>query len=364
MESVEVKKSFWKNKKVLITGHNGFKGSWLTAILSVLGSKIYGLSLKPSVGPTIFRLAKIDELTYLSKEIDIRNFKELSTFIKETNPEIIFHLAAQSLVGVSYENPVKTYDTNIMGTINLFEAIKEVESVKVVVNVTSDKCYENKESQINFSENDKMGGNDPYSSSKGCVELISEAYRRSFFNKRNICLPSVRAGNVIGGGDYSDLRLIPDIFRSIDKNEQLIVRSINAIRPWQHVLDPLYGYIKVAELGQESLNFSLGWNFGPKKCDVIKVGDILNIFKSHFSNLKWTLSKDQLFEENKYLHLDISNSQKKLNWKPKISIHKALSLTIDWFNETKKVKNMQDFTINQIKNYQKLLYLDEANKNH
>ena len=350
---MEMKNSFWKNKKILVTGHNGFKGSWLTAILSILGSHVYGASLKPIVGPTIYNLAKIKNLMKKSIVIDIRNFSELENFITEIEPEIIFHLAAQPILGKSYTDPIHTYSTNIMGTINLFEAVKKIDSVKMIINVTSDKCYQNNDKkEFWFKENDKMGGDDPYSSSKGCAELISEAYRKSFFNQNDICLPTARAGNVIGGGDYSNLRLIPDIFRSIENNEDLIVRSINSIRPWQHVLEPLHGYLKLAELGINSLEFSTGWNFGPKKLDTLKVKDILQKFKLHFPNLSWQSSKDIMFKETNYLRLDITKSQERLNWNPKIATFKALDLTIDWYNESKKKDNMQNFTINQILNYQ------------
>ena len=288
---MEVKNSFWKNKKILVTGHNGFKGSWLTAILSILGSHVYGASLKPIVGPTIYNLAKIKNLMKKSIVIDIRNYSELENLIREVEPEIIFHLAAQPILGKSYSDPIHTYSTNIMGTINLFEAAKQIDSVKMIINVTSDKCYQNKDKKKSwFKENDKMGGDDPYSSSKGCAELISEAYRKSF-NQNGICLPTARAGNVIGGGDTSKLRLIPDIFRSLENNEDLIVRSINSIRPWQHVLDPLHGYLELAELGVNSLKFSTGWNFGPKKLDALKVKDILREIQATFSKFKLAIIK-------------------------------------------------------------------------
>jgi CDP-glucose 4,6-dehydratase len=348
--------SFWKNKKVLITGHTGFKGSWLTAMLYSLGSEVYGVSLEPTSMPSIYTLAKINELTAFSEVLDIREYSKLSKLITEFQPEIIFHLAAQSIVGVSYNNPVETYSTNIMGTINLLESVKKINSVRSIVNVTSDKCYNNKETNIGYIEDDKMGGNDPYSSSKGCVELVSEAYRKSYLNSKNICLATVRAGNVIGGGDYNKYRLIPDIFNSIDTKKKLKIRGLNSTRPWQHVIDPLLGYMMVAEHGYDSIKYSAGWNFGPSQNTSMSVHEILDFFKLYFPSLTWVEDTKVLFEETKLLHLNVEKARDQIKWEPKIAINKALDLTIKWYQESKRNKDMKAFTLDQIYTYTKMYY--------
>lgn len=345
---MEINKKFWKNKNVLITGHNGFKGSWLSIILKMVGANVYGISLKPSTNNSIYKLTNLKYLIDEDKILDIRNFKNLLQYIKKKEPDIIFHMAAQSIVRNSYLTPIDTYSTNIMGTINLLEAVKSVTKTKCIINVTSDKCYQNNETTEGLKEIDMMGGNDPYSSSKGCVELISQAYRKSFFDNTNISLPSVRAGNVIGGGDNNNYRLIPDIFRSLDTNMPLEIRSLHSVRPWQHILDLLCGYIKIAELAFFSTKYSSGWNFGPNKNNHMTVEEILNYFIDFFPELKWKIRKKLLFNESKLLHLDISKSKNKLNWEPKINIKEALKLTIEWYIASKKNVDMRKFTHEQI----------------
>ena len=348
-----MKKSFWKNKKVLVTGHNGFKGSWLTAILSLKGANIYGVSLEPAEGQTIYNSAKINECLKENVILDIRNYGKLYEYVKKIGPDIIFHFAAQAIVGNSYQNPIETYSTNIMGTINLFESIRSLKTVKCIINVTSDKCYQNKESIYGYREDDTLDGSDPYSNSKSCVELISNTYRKSFFDKKQISLVTVRAGNVIGGGDCSPFRLLPDIFRGIDSKNNVNIRSLDSIRPWQHVLDPLLGYIKLAEESYETLQHSSGWNFGPDKYDTMSVKDILTFFKKYFPHLRWNFKKEVQFKETKILLLDTTKAKTFLNWKSKIKIEEALKLTIDWYFANKNGQDMNNFTNYQIKNYLK-----------
>ena len=354
MEKMVMKKNFWKNKKVLVTGHNGFKGSWLVAILSLQGANIYGVSLQPLEGSTIYNSAKINECLKEDKVIDIRNYSKLSQYVQKIEPDIIFHFAAQALVGNSYNDPIETYSTNIMGTINLIESARYLKTLRCIINVTSDKCYENKESIYGYREYDVLGGSDPYSCSKSCVELISNSYRNSFLNEKQISLVTVRAGNVIGGGDCSPLRLLPDIFRAIENNNCLAVRSIVSIRPWQHVLDPLLGYIKLAEESYTSFQYSSGWNFGPDKYCSMSVNDILIFFKNYFPDLRWKINKEKKFKESKILELDITKAQTLLNWEPKITIEEALELTINWYVATKNKYDMKSFTNAQITDYLKM----------
>ena len=267
MEDMVNDKQFWKNKNVLVTGHTGFKGSWLCLWLQELGANVTGISLRPTCQPNLFEAAAVDE-NMRSLYIDIRNVDALKKAFSETQPEIIIHMAAQSLVRKSYHDPVETYSTNVMGTVNVLEAVRYSPSVRAVVNVTSDKCYENNDDFRPFVESDRMGGYDPYSNSKGGAELVAQAFTSSYFNKHqfhehSVAIASARAGNVIGGGDWAQDRLIPDIFKAISKKETVIIRSPKAIRPWQHVLEPLSGYMLLAQrLFEDGANFIGGWNFG------------------------------------------------------------------------------------------------------
>jgi len=269
---------FWKNKKILITGHTGFKGSWLTIWLKKLGVDITGFSKSTPTKPSLFEIADVRN-GIKSIEGDIKNYDFLKEVISKHEPEIIFHMAAQSLVIKSYSDPIETFSTNVMGTVNLLNAIKEIKKPRVVVNVTSDKCYENNESLEGYTEDDPMGGYDPYSSSKGCAELITKSFRNSFFShneKNEVAVSSVRAGNVLGGGDWAENRLIPDIIRAIKNKEIVNIRNPNSLRPWQHVLDPLNGYIQLAEkLVDNKLEYSEGWNFGPDKNEIKSVSWII-----------------------------------------------------------------------------------------
>lgn len=344
----------WQGKKVLVTGHTGFKGSWLSLWLKKLGAKVYGVSLDPITNPSIFEVAGVKEEIERDSRIDIRNLNELKFFFQEVNPEVVFHLAAQALVLDSYSNPVDTFATNVMGTVNVLECIRLTPSVKATVIVTTDKCYENKEWYWAYREIEPMGGFDPYSSSKGCAELVTSAYRSSFFGGGKSSIASARAGNVIGGGDWSKNRLIPDFFRSIESKEPLFLRYPNAIRPWQHVLEPVGGYILLAEklLGEEKENFAEAWNFGPAEDDAKTVEWIATNICKHFPGSSWKTESGEKKHEANYLKLDISKAKMKLKWSPKWQTKQALSATVEWYKAYKSGKNMKDFTYDQISLYE------------
>jgi len=349
---------FWRSKRVLITGHSGFKGSWLTQWLVMLGAEVCGFSLEPPTEPNLFSTLN------LAKDIDhrvgdIRNSDSLATTIREFKPEIIFHLAAQPLVRLSYQEPRLTYETNVMGTLNLYEAIRTCDSVNVVVSITTDKCYENKEWVWGYRENDPMGGYDPYSSSKGCAELLSAAYRRSFFNPEQygkthqVSLATARAGNVIGGGDWALDRLIPDCVRSLEKNETIVIRSPNATRPWQHVLEPLSGYLLLAKkMYEDGLLYSEGWNFGPGDDSVLSVEQIVQSTVKSWGCGEYAVASDANLHEAQLLKLDASKAKARLGWKCKFSIENAIEQTIFWYRTFSDKLPTKELTMKQINTYQ------------
>ncbi len=322
----------------MVTGHTGFKGSWLSLWLKELGAEVVGYALEPNTDPSHFELLNLDMYSAIG---DIRDKEKLEKTFMNFKPEIVFHLAAQPLVRRSYREPHETFETNVMGLINVFEACRKTESVRAIINVTSDKCYENKEWVWGYRENDSMGGYDPYSASKGCAELVTSSYRNSFFNletygkTHNILLASARAGNVIGGGDWSEDRLVPDIVMAASKKEKVIIRNPNATRPWQHVLEPLNGYLL---LGQKLLEgkkeFAEGWNFGPNDEGNIKVIDVLESMKKHWDKIEYEVHQDtnQPHEAN-LLKLDCSKAHAKLGWKPKWNAEIAFEKTVEWYRE-------------------------------
>lgn len=347
---------FWKNKKILITGHTGFKGSWLTIWLKKLGADITGFSKSIPTNPSLFEIANVQN-GIKSIVGDIQNYELLKETISKYEPEIIFHMAAQSLVIKSYSDPIETYSTNVMGTVNLLYAVKETKKPKVVVNVTSDKCYENNESLEGYKEEDPMGGHDPYSSSKGCAELITKSFRNSFFSsdlENNVALASVRAGNVIGGGDWAQNRLIPDIIRAIKNKESVKIRSPNSLRPWQHVLDPLHGYIQLAEKLWNDKTFSEGWNFGPDKNEIKPVSWIIEKFNELWKDkINWKIQNVE-FHEASNLILNCEKAKTKLQWNLKMNIDTALKLTIEWYEMYFDNENMRKITEEQIEKFQNL----------
>ena len=329
-------KNIYRDKRVFITGNTGFKGSWLALWLQKMGAEICGFSLKPEKTPNHFSMLGLD---YQSIFGDIRDIDCLKKSIKAFNPDIVFHLAAQPLVRRSYIEPVLTYETNIMGTVNLLECCRNCESVKAIINVTTDKCYENKEWFWGYRENDPMGGYDPYSSSKGCSELVTSAYRNSFFNlcdyrrKHNILIASARAGNVIGGGDWASDRLVPDIMKAVSENEVIEIRCPDATRPWEHVLEPLSGYLL---LGQKLLEgdkeFAEAWNFGPGNEGVVKVVDVIKGMKDYWDKISYEISKNPIeFHEAGLLKLDCSKAHAGLGWNNTWDMNETLKHTVEWY---------------------------------
>jgi len=351
-------RNFWKGKKVFITGHTGFKGGWLSIWLAGSGAKVTGYSLKPETNPSLFKSCSIEKK--INSIIgDVRDEKKLKKTILEAEPDIVFHLASQPLVLKSYENPVETYEINLMGTVNILNAMRDISSVKAFINVTSDKCYANDENLKAFKENDSMGGYDPYSSSKACSELITAAYRSSFF-KNIVAIATARAGNVIGGGDWAENRIIPDFIKKIQQKQKLVIRNPESIRPWQFVLEPLNGYLMLAEkLFQNSLDYAESWNFGPNKKDDKTVEWLISKFDKEYGdgngNSFQIVSSKESIHESKYLKLDCSKSIGRLNWSPKLSIEKSISMTCDWYrNFYKDNQDMYSFSVKQIKQYESI----------
>ena len=352
-----MKNNFWKNKKVLITGHTGFKGGWLSIWLKMLGAKVYGYSLNPPTEPSLFRLAKLK--SYIDKSYigNIQNINYLNKIISKTNPDVLFHLAAQSSVRVSYKQPLETVKTNVQGTSNILEIAKKHKKLKAVIIVATDKVYENNEKKISFKETSKLGGNDVYSASKAASEIIVNAYNKSFFSKSRTYIASARSGNVIGGGDWTKDRIVPDCLDAFQKNKRLSIRYPNSVRPFQHVLEPIYGYIVLAEkLHKKGLKFAEAWNFGPKKSNTTKVIDLAHKIKKLMkSKSKIFVSKKKHLYEAEYLSLDSSKSKKFLKWKKFLNLNQTLKLTIDWFYDYKSNVNLRNSCIKQIKFFTNLI---------
>lgn len=351
---------FWKNKKVFLTGYSGFKGSWLALWLLKLGAEVIGYALPAPTDPSLCELAKIGECMRCI-EGDIRDIELLNNTISVHRPEIVIHMAAQSLVLPSYSDPLTTYSTNIMGTTNLLEAVRHCDSVRVVVNVTSDKCYENREMGRGFRETDAMGGSDPYSSSKGCAELVTTAYRRSFFSgsdrqARPVAIATARAGNVIGGGDWSPYRLVPDMMRAFLANQPSIIRNPEASRPWQHVLEPLGGYLRLAEsMWRETTAFSEAWNFGPAEEDTRPVAwvadELVRLWGGH---ARWGKDTNSHPREAVSLRLDCSKAKSRLGWSPYLNLSDALAWTVEWYKAYWTGADIRLVTEKQIDCYQNL----------
>jgi CDP-glucose 4,6-dehydratase len=354
LEGLGIVSDFWQGKKVFLTGHTGFKGGWLTLWLQSLGARVYGYALNPPTTPNLFTVADVAGALVSSTIADICDVASLEKAMHSAQPDIVFHLAAQPLVRYSYAEPVETYATNVMGTVNLFEAVRKTSSVRAVINVTTDKCYENKETLRPYQEGDAMGGYDPYSSSKGCSELVTAAYRRSFLAEAGVSVATARAGNVIGGGDWSEDRLIPDFLRAIDKNQPLIIRSPNAIRPWQHVLEPLAGYLLLAEsLYIQGDKFAQGWNFGPSDEDAQTVAWIVDKLIATMPNASWKVDEQPQLHEANYLKLDSSKARSQLGWQPSWNLETALEKIVDWHHAWHNQKDMRQFSLDQIASYQK-----------
>ena len=347
-----VDRTFWKDKRVFLTGHTGFKGSWLSLWLEDMGALVKGYSLEPYTKPNLFEVAKVS--SGIESEFgDIRDYDKLKSSITSFSPDIILHLAAQPLVRDSYEDPLGTYETNVMGTANLLQACRELPSLKSIVIVTTDKCYENREWEWGYRENEAMGGYDPYSSSKGCAELVTSAFRRSFFQSTDVAIASARAGNVIGGGDWSKDRLIPDVLRSYNQGDQVIIRNPKATRPWQHVIEPLSGYLFLAEeLYNKGQAFAEPFNFGPRDEDCQSVESILNTINVNWEDCPgWKLDDEANPHEARFLKLDISKAKDKLNWTPKWNLESTIRRIVDWNTAFNRQENMREHCINEIKSY-------------
>lgn len=352
--------AFWQGKRVLLTGHTGFKGSWLSLWLQSMGAQVVGYALAPPTNPSLFDVAEVAQ-GMTSVIGDIRDLDKLQAVFAEHQPEIVIHMAAQPLVRYSYQNPVETYSTNVMGTVHVLEAVRNTPGVKAVVNVTTDKCYENKEWAWGYREDEPMGGHDPYSNSKGCAELVSAAYRSSFFNANNyaqhgVATATVRAGNVIGGGDWAQDRLIPDILAAFEQGRKVDIRNPHAIRPWQHVMEPLRGYLTLAEqLFEQGPSFGEGWNFGPNDEDAKPVGWIVEQMAALWgADAQWQVDTGEHPHEAHYLKLDISKARSRLDWHPALRLKDALALIIDWSKQRAAGANMRQLTLAQLQAYQAL----------
>ena len=345
---------FWKNKNVLLTGHTGFKGSWLSIWLNSLGANVAGLSLSPITSPSLFTVANVENLL-AHNVVDIRDLDGVVQVFEGCRPEIVIHMAAQPLVRQSYDDPIETYETNIMGTIHTLEAARRVGTVKAIVNVTTDKCYENREWHWGYRETEAMGGYDPYSSSKGCVELISQAYRRSFLEDEGIAMGTARAGNVIGGGDWSDGRLIPDVLRGLRESGTVELRNPNAVRPWQHVLEPINAYMLLAErLFCSGKEFAEGWNFGPYDSDILTVQEVAESLGACWgTSPKIQYQPGPHPHEANILKLDTSKARDRLKWAPRWSTGLALEKIVEWERDYLSQKDIHETCRKQISDFQK-----------
>jgi len=352
LEDLGLDLNFWKNKKVFITGHTGFKGSWLCLYLNLLGSDVYGYSLEPPSNPNLFDVANIKSI--ISSVIgDVRDIDFLDKTIKKIKPDIVIHMAAQSLVRYSYSYPVDTYSTNVMGLVNILQVARNYENIKSIIVVTSDKCYENREWIWAYRENENLGGVDPYSNSKACAELVTSSYRSSFFKNTNTLIASVRAGNVIGGGDWSLDRLIPDFFRSLNQNKLMSIRNPNAIRPWQYVLEPLTGYLLLAKkLYEGEASFAEPWNFGPNSNNEKNVLFLIDFLKNYYPNFKFKIEEQaEELHEAGYLKLDSTKAKEVLKWKSLYMLEDILLKICKWNDAYAHGESMSDYCINEINDY-------------
>ena len=344
---------FWRGKRVLLTGHTGFKGSWLSLWLQSLGAEVHGLALEPPTTPNLFTVAQVEAGMASHTIGDIRDLATVQKAMQAARPDIVIHMAAQPLVRLSYAEPVQTYATNVMGTVHVLEAARSPPNVKAIVVVTTDKCYENKEWAWGYRENEPMGGHDPYSNSKGCAELVTSAYRNSFFQSSGIALASARAGNVIGGGDWAADRLVPDILRAFEQNQPVTIRNPHATRPWQHVLEPLSGYLTLAEhLYTKGQAYAEGWNFGPKDDDAQPVQWIVeHMVNAWGCGASWQQDGGAHPHEANYLKLDISKAKARLGWQPRWPLATALELITTWHQACLDKNDMKKLCLAQIQQY-------------
>lgn len=349
---------FWKGRRVFLTGHTGFKGSWLSLWLQELGAELTGYALGPPTNPSLFEEARVSEgMTSIAG--DVCDPDVLGPAMAEAKPEVIIHMAAQSLVRQSYVEPLQTYRTNVLGTASVLEAARGLPGLRAIINVTTDKCYENREWLWPYRENDALGGYDPYSSSKACSEIVTAAYRSSFFNEgdyaeHGVALATVRAGNVIGGGDWARDRLIPDILSAFDAGNPVRIRQPDAIRPWQHVLEPLFGYLTLAErLYEDGPRYGCAWNFGPLEEDARSVAWIVKTMAEIWGEgASWEVDSGRHLHEATYLKLDISRARAELNWLPAMNLGGALEMVVEWARARRDKKDLRQFSVEQIRRYQ------------
>jgi CDP-glucose 4,6-dehydratase len=349
LENLELSSSFWSGKRVLITGHTGFKGGWLSIWLLRLGAKVAGYALPAATEPNLFGLARVSDHMQ-SESGDVRDLEHLTDFVSDFQPDIIIHMAAQSLVRPSYDDPIETFSTNVIGTVNILEAARASGSVGAVVNVTTDKCYENLEREAGYTEDEPLGGHDPYSSSKACAELVTASYRRSF----SLAVASARAGNVIGGGDWAEDRLLPDMMRSFMAEKLVSIRNPASTRPWQHVLEPLHGYLSLAEHLYTSSDFAEAWNFGPDDDDARPVEWIANhVTKLWGGSASWINTADESQpHEAGFLRLNCDKAKGRLQWQPRMDLSQALKWTVDWYKAYQQGDDVRALTENQIEHYE------------
>ena len=352
MTSGLVDPAFWNGKRVLVTGHTGFKGSWLSLWLQSMNAIVRGLGLPPPTEPALFEVAKVRSGMQHCL-CDIRDLPAVHNHVNEFRPQVIFHMAAQPLVRRSYQEPVETYVTNVMGTVHLLEAARKCSDIRSIVNVTTDKCYENREGVWGYREDEPMGGHDPYSSSKGCAELVSAAYRQSFLSETHIAMATARAGNVIGGGDWAQDRLVPDILRALEKQLAVRIRNPHAIRPWQHVLEPLSGYLTLAQgLFHSGQDLAEGWNFGPLDDNARAVNWIAEqVCRFWGAEASWLPQEGDQPHEAAYLKLDISKAKQRLFWQPVWPLDRALAKTVEWHRAWLKGTDMRELCLEQILDY-------------
>lgn len=348
----------YKGKTVLVTGHTGFKGSWLSIWLTLLGAKVVGYSLDPYSTRSNFEACGLSKKLHADVRGDVRDLEKIEATISQYQPEIIFHLAAQALVRTSYQEPKLTYETNLMGSLNILEAVRKADCVKTVIMITSDKCYKNVEQIWGYKETDRMGGYDPYSSSKGCAELMISSYRDSFFNPKDFAkhgksVVSVRAGNVIGGGDWSDNRLIPDCIRFIESGKDIEIRNPKATRPWQHVLEPISGYLKVGEMMiADPITYANNFNFGPPLSSNKTVWDVVqHVVEIYGKGNVVNTSDPNAVHEDTLLNLDVTKAYTMLNWSPKLSLEESIRFTVDWYKQALVREDMYDFCVSQIEQH-------------
>lgn len=349
LEGVVLSRAFWQGRRVLVTGHTGFKGSWLVLWLRSMGAEVHGYALAAPTPTNLFSVACVADLLQSHVLADVRDGAAMLQALRAADPEIVFHLAAQPLVRQSYHAPVETYATNVMGTVNLLEAVRACKDVRAVVNVTTDKCYDNREWVWGYREGEALGGSDPYASSKACAELVTAAYRASFLAEAGIGVASARAGNVIGGGDWADDRLVPDFFRAAHARRPLEVRYAGATRPWQHVLEPLSGYLLLAErLAAGDPQFAAAWNFGPADEDAVPVRRLLDRLVSKVEGTQWRETHASALHEAGYLKLDSSKAKSMLGWQPHWGLEEALDKTVEWDRAWRAGSDMQKVCLSQI----------------